>query len=125
MTFTDLTEHDTQRERNLTDLFVTAIEGGVNYWARVTEYRWNRPYGERYAVLVDMEDGTEYRLTPADMAKGLRRWHKAMPTRKTACGVALAKLVRTMNGEDFGFGFDAIDADCVAQYALLNELVYG
>lgn len=22
------------------DLFITAIEGGVNYWAEVLEYRW-------------------------------------------------------------------------------------
>jgi hypothetical protein len=127
MTFIDLTEGDTIKQRNLSDLFTTAIEGGMTSgWARITGYRWNAPYAERYATLVDYEDGTEYRLTPDLMATGLRRWYKAMPTRKTECGVALAEAVRTVGSAEFWAGdFDAIDADICAQYAVLADLIYG
>lgn len=128
MTFIDLTENDSPRQRNLSGIFTTAIEGGMTSgWARIHEYNWNAPYNERRAVLTDREDGVEYTLTPDLMEKGLRRWYEAEPTRVTECHAALSTLVNLVDdpGWDFGFGFDAIDADVVVQYALLGELTYG
>lgn len=29
-----------ERDKAYFDIFVTGIEGGINYWASVTEYRW-------------------------------------------------------------------------------------
>jgi hypothetical protein len=127
MSITDFDLLDTQKQQNLTSLFVTAIEGGVNYWARVIEYRWDAPYAERYAVLVDREDedGTEYRLTPDMMGTGLGRVAKAWPKHTNECGLGWVKAARSVTTADIGGDFDATDADIVCQFALFKELVYG
>lgn len=38
-----------QRQTFLTDIIITAVEGGINYWAAVEGYRWYQP---------DLEGGT-------------------------------------------------------------------
>jgi hypothetical protein len=112
---------DTARQQNLTDLFTTAIEGGINYWGSVSEYHWDRAWGERYAVVHDLEgddlpEGGK-RLTPEMMGTGLAKLATASPQRRTACGTTFAALSRRLGSDDFP-DFDATDADTIAQWAL-------
>ena len=120
---------DTSRQRNLTDLFVTAVEGGINYWSRVGGYVWDAPYAKRGVTVYEFGDSdvptAEYRLTPALMGKGLSLWAKNRPTALTQCGASVLGMAKTIGRADFDADYDAIDADIIAQYALLGEVVYG
>ena len=102
------------------DIFTTAIEGGVNYWADIESYQWNddKP-AEFKAVLLAIASrwgGTpvKYHVDLAVMMKGLTRYAETY-------GVArLASLL----DPDFG-DYDAIDADMIVQFGIFGKVVYG
>jgi hypothetical protein len=119
--------------RMLHDLFVTACEGGVNYWASFVEYRWSVDGDEPdldgfYAVLVDEEGGERFRLD----ADSLRRGLIAVATdptlsisstiRSTAVLLLVADRYPSMG---IDVDYDAYDADAIAQVGLFGEVVYG
>lgn len=115
-------------ERNITEydietVIVNALEGGSNYWVGVdnTTPEWsNRPKeipistwvakllidGET-VTLYDIEDETEFKLTLGKLIKGFELNAKHRPF-----------------DSDLENG-DGITADCILQYALFNEIVYG
>lgn len=115
------TETLTEKQVALVDLFSTAIEGGVNYWASVSGYRWSERFAwaDKGADLTETEyeDGETRRLTPALMLTGLNRVAKLCPGRRTNCGDTFAKLARTL-GTDDQSDYDAGDADVIAQFGL-------
>ena len=106
----------------ISDLMVTALEGGINYWCGKVEVKiqpvedWecaSDVIGLTNGVLelTDIEDPTEkWELNKKNFLKGLQQ---AM--------------------QDFGFGtiehmmdnYDADFADYLIQHALFNELVFG
>lgn len=108
------------------DLLIIAVEGGVNYWANIAEYRHSDP--DPHAVLVEVaEDGEprQHRLDLTDI-------HQAIfaVVRGDEFGYFPASLRRRLafqllNGEPDAGEFDASDADCIAQVAVLGEIVYG
>lgn len=126
-------ERSAERKEFLGALLTTAIEGGVNYWAQVVEYKWD--CDEPYAVLVDCEeaeeDEPERLLVDLDViARGIN---------KIASGevgfynmgyegdsnTRMLVLNRT-NGTDDRLGdYDALDADAVVQAGLFGEIVFG
>jgi len=115
-------------DRNITEydietVIVNALEGGSNYWVGVdnTTPEWsNRPKeipistwvakllidGET-VTLYDIEDKTEFKLTLDKLIKGFELNAKHRPF-----------------DSDLENG-DGITADCILQYALFNEIVYG
>lgn len=115
-------------DRNITEydietVIVNALEGGSNYWVGVdnTTPEWsNRPKkipistwvakllidGET-VTLYDIEDETEFKLTLDKLIKGFELNAKHRPF-----------------DSDLENG-DGITADCILQYALFNEIVYG
>jgi hypothetical protein len=129
------------RQQNLTDLFTTALEGGIGYWSLAYAYRWDCPWEARHALLAPCADGDtaeDWRtigvtmkthaigpdetvevavLTPAMMGTGLAKLAKASPDRRTACGTTFGALSRLIGSDDFP-DYDAGDADTIAQWAL-------
>lgn len=128
------------RQENLTDLFTTALEGGIGYWSVAYAYKHTCPYADRYALLAPCEDddldmwresGVRIQthavgpgqtvevavLTPAKMGTGLWKLAKACPQRRTSSGVTFATLSRHLGSDDFD-DYDAGDADVIAQFAL-------
>lgn len=93
-----------------TDILITAIEGGINYWAEVTDYS---PDGDRpFAVIREIEGRDEYRLTPTAMTAAANKVVTLYPNTRAA------GYIRTDN-------IDAEAADMIAQVACFGELVYG
>lgn len=122
----------------LFDVFVTALEGGINYWAGVDEYSiWLKddagttslPHKEDltgfFAVIVDAEDENEslVRVDNDTVFRGL----VACATKDVkhigshARNVARSLLFSTSDDVDF----DACDADQILQVGLFGEVVYG
>ena len=117
----------------LHDIFVTACEGGVNYWAMLGEYRWSTDGGvtedlEGFRATVydnesDEADRPAYVLDRTAMDRGYR----------LACGEWREKFVWQCDPDlpqpddvtEDGWDHDAFDADAIVQLGLLGDVVYG
>jgi hypothetical protein len=135
---TTTTRRSPERAQFLADVITTATEGGIQYWARVTGYRWYSPdldggtaepgpggTANAWVELVDAEedDGKRHRVTVDDIARvlnGLRA--DAVPKYWNADAVRRAIAA---NRENDGGDIDAGDADCLLQLAIFGEVVYG
>ena len=111
-------------EEDLKDILITALEGGIGYWACLdnTEGAWseqpeNMPTSEyAWKILYDCgtlhftdeeDDDAEYALNLADFFKGI--------------GLAI-------KNKDWDGDMDTLDAcvaDCIMQYAMIGSVVYG
>ena len=110
------------RNQLIDDLFVTACEGGINYWASVSQYHWTG--GELLAVIHDMEDdGKTYTVDRKVMSRGYRlacgEWRDRL-----AWSTARPPLVVTERTRD-EWDFDAYDADMILQLGIFGDVVYG
>lgn len=122
-----------------TDILVAGVEGGVNYWAAVSKYKWGDaeleggslavPKGRKRdatAILHNAEDGERVgKITPQGVLTAVR----AIAGDNTWSGYGWDGKLRTrcvmLLDDPREDDFDAADADCIIQRALLGELVYG
>ena len=102
----------TLTDKDVQDIFVTAMEGGINYWATVLLYDWpkiqakivNEDTGKRYEVdAMTVLDGIEYIASRAG-----QDWYAG----------PLMDRIETKN-------YDASDADVIIQAGLFGDVVYG
>lgn len=133
-----------RRDEAYFDIFITALEGGINYWAACNEYRWmlqgadpTQPFDDIQdvtgfrAVIFDHEDGDKDTATGDDLkvidraaiARGVSKyveWAKdhTQPYLKRA-----AIDLRDGNWDDLDV--DATIADCIVQFAIFGEVVFG
>lgn len=124
-------------DRLLLDLFTTALEGGINYWASVNEYHWRldcemadgdldsvSDFRGFYAKVLDMEDGDALLLVNRSvMAKG---YEMATTSHRGEISWSADEppVVVTAESRD-DWDFDAGDADCILQLGVFGEVVYG
>lgn len=123
-----------KREEFLADILTTAIEGGINDWAEVHEYRWeNLAHRDYFAVIADMEDEDfePVKITIDTIAKGIgviKSWKKEKNFEPNYFGDGGAYwrqflLADRTNGDDGDY--DAIVADWIVQAGIFGEIVYG
>lgn len=103
------------------DVFNNAIEGGIQYWSRVTEYHWDDPDPAAvHALVVETEvydhEPETHRITLATVVTGIERI-LAKPQLRTG-------LVANIFAMDAG-DIDADDADVIVQMGLFNEVTFG
>lgn len=119
--------------QDIEDIMVTALEGGIGYWARLDNtgdaYK-NAPKEEPVSITCAREllagnnvffedveeDGSEYVLNLHMLLKGIGQWIDANMT-------SLKGLV--MHGSIDTYDIDAAIADEIIQYALFGEIVFG
>ena len=109
-----------QRTQFYWDVFVTACEGGVNYWASV----WDYSPATGTATLVDGDTGDKHNLSLATIRRGFRRVvDPSLRTFKIGNNVTsmIAGAYATLDAGDI----DADLADTIVQVGLFNEIVYG
>lgn len=134
------------------DLITTAVEGAINYWASVSDYTWAGPgYGhsdgrpwadgdtQHVSVTVYETDGDDpehgHTVDVAAMRVALLRvvageckpfftpgYERRYETRVVD---ALRKVAAGTPLDQTDYDFDASDADCMMQLAVLGEVVYG
>lgn len=93
---------------NGTDILVTAIEGGIGYWADVEAYS----PANGLATIRDAEEGHVFKLTAGELTAAAKKVVELYPT---SIG---AEYIRQ---EDI----DAEAADMIVQVACFGEVVYG
>ncbi|MFA5207376.1 MAG: hypothetical protein WC428_01850 [Candidatus Paceibacterota bacterium] len=125
-----ITTTHTFSKEDISDLIVTALEGGINYWCRKAKIKldtegnyFNVPKEDQdkviYAsdaisyggtlILFDAESTDKWELNLENVQKGIQ-----MHCEKR--NIAPAGLMDN---------YDAEDADCIVQYAVFNELTFG
>jgi hypothetical protein len=117
------------RDQYLLDIFTTALEGGINYWAAVDQYRWSvehdghtPDYREFHARIRDAEgDDVAYAVNRKVIAKGYQL--AATEWRSKLCwSTEPPPLVIT---DDTDWDYDAGDADMIVQLGLFGNVIYG
>lgn len=140
------------RKRLCHNIFTTALEQGINYWATITAYHWRKAddSGEVdtynacdidgfYADIVETEDAEEdeegkikgkaHRIDAAVIDRGI---NAVVNLTATFGGEGinpnglLRRLCYALNGPGGNdVDFDANDADNIVQIGLFNDVVYG
>lgn len=119
------------------DILTTAIEGGIGYWACldndtpewkdarkrfVEKNNGQKPYycdvafelmvkGDPVVFLDEQDDDKELKMYYDDFVRGCKLFEQHS-------NVVLSDYIE--NG-----AFDAIDADCIIQYAVFGDIIYG
>lgn len=122
-----------EREEFLAEVITSAVEGGTGYWAQVSQYQYTHNgelhvyCGEKVegeiasATLVDMEDEKEYTIRVDDIARGIGRIrHEDAKINST-----IRKSIMHADIDNDAGEIDADGADCIVQFAVFSELVYG
>lgn len=133
-----------ERSQFLTDVLTGAVEGGINYWAQVSDYHWfsptldggtaEHPEGQANAYVTIHETGDDpsdpdlvvRTIGIDDIARALGEI-KANPQRPgpewmdsgTVASILLAD--RTSDAGEI----DAGVSDCIVQVVLFGKVVYG
>lgn len=112
-----------KREQFIQDLFVTAIEGGIDYWANFQSINKIDKPGDTLgwwyeSVHIIDDDGDSYVIDKNTIVKGINMLVKLNADRDKHL-----ILANRTNGDDGDF--DALDADKIVQFGLFGELVYG
>lgn len=126
-----------QRTRMYRDILITAIEGGINYWASVLHYDPDIDYATHdsgdgiHAVIVEDADGAKSQtIDTKAIRSAMSKLHKGE-------GYSLRSHVETPEWwkkkwrkayrecADGSWDFDAADADQIVQVAVFGEVVYG
>jgi hypothetical protein len=113
----------------LSDIFVTAIEGGSSYWANIIAEP--NPYREEQyepfylsAKFVDLEDSSSVhngKIAVRDLTKGL----KNILDPKFVCSGRLKGLCLQLLADPDAADYDAYDADAIIQATLFNDIIFG
>jgi hypothetical protein len=102
----------------LSDVKITALEGGINYWAKVLSYnKYSREH-----LIQDLESNDKWYISNAVIFKGLNRI-LSNPKFQIASRIKQYILNGVME-KDSGH-IDAEAADCIVQAGLFNEIVFG
>lgn len=116
---------DRGRTDFLVNVVVTAVEGGVGYWAELREYKWSEDenrYMTGASVEVDAQDGKGWRTVNLDtIREGLAKIKESSFQINPA---VLSAILMGDRNNDAG-EIDSEAADCIIQAGLFGELVYG
>lgn len=119
-----------ERKQFLFDIFVTALEGSIKYWAAAKTYKWKKEGSDDedldnfHAVVVDAEDEDafpESTINQDTIVKGVNRILKGGFQIRDD----IRESVKSGNEDNDACYIDADAADCIVQAGLFNDIVFG
>lgn len=108
----------------LSDIIITAVEGGIGYWAQIKHYGWKNGPASVYVRETD-DDGTpsgEWKKVTIDL---IEKALKKIINLEVDTNEYIVKICAGAFALKDAIEFDAPMADVVVQVALLNEIKYG
>lgn len=111
----------TARQQFLNDVLITAVEGGINYWAEVSDYDHGDDVRVASVRILDLEDGREYRLTAKMLANPIMQIINGPVQVRDDIRIAIFDGERLLDAAEI----DAECADVIVQVALFGRIVYG
>ena len=131
-----------ERSEFLSDVITTAVEGGIGYWAKVSEYRWYSPsldggsathedgVANAYVTVHEREGHDMELVSESGTHVGLDDVASAIATISDP-SVVLAlhndyrkRITAASRFNDAG-DLDAGDCDVIVQVAVLGDVIYG
>ena len=113
-------------EQTLEDLVVTALEGGINYWAllhnEIEDFYAGEDPGEATSIVVwhRLRDGKPVGFSDQEEDEG-EIWFLTLEKLLNGIKLNAEKRPFDCNLENM----DAVTADCIFQYALFGAIIYG
>ena len=134
-----MTEFTPERQDFLNTIIITAVEGGINYWASVQAYEHTPVAWANVVPVADLEedeDPLEYHLSPAKVEIAVNRILRAVVCsdaelpkyfpKHQAEALVIASMANDPCPDVSGaMDIDADFADSIVQVALFGEVVYG
>jgi hypothetical protein len=123
----------TEREQFLSDVLVTAVEGGINYWAAVSDYSFTDADGNdvpatvKVHEMIDVGGGYEevgVPITTKEIDAAIKRIMNLEDDIKYLGNYTRSLVLQASMENDAG-DIDADIADTIMQIAVLGEVVYG
>jgi len=132
----------TNKDRALMDVFTTACEGGINYWANFRKYHWcldgsgdldkmDYQNFEAHITLADDDRKDEIVINRQVIEHGIDEIGKRLVGHDFRLSpyhtMAILELWRIVNAEgnlDY-LDYDADTADLIVQQGLFGEIIYG
>ena len=102
---------------HLDSILVGAFEGGSNYWAEKVKVKDDDYKGAEFASEVISKGGELYIYADGDQSVHLLT--------KTSLINGLQQYLNESKHKNWPDGGDAYTDDCILQYALFEEVVYG
>jgi hypothetical protein len=117
------------RKQFLFDVFVTAMEGGIGYWAYAEEYHYSNNGTEDlegfYALVSDCEgDETFPDNSTINQKVIVTGVNKIINDKDVKISETIRKRIAKASMLNDAGIIDADDADCIVQVGLMGELVF-
>ena len=122
------TTHTFSKE-DISDLIVTALEGGINYWCRKAVIKKDTE-GNYFNVLPEDQDKVVYASDAISYGGTLILYDAESPDKwelnleNVQKGIKMHCEKRNIAPAGLMDNYDAEDADCIVQYAVFNEVVF-
>jgi hypothetical protein len=116
---------------DINDLIVGALEGGINYWCRKAKIKRGTDGFSYFGVAEEDQDKVVYASDVIGYngtlilfdAESSDKWELTLEN--VLKGIKMHCTNRHIAPSGLMDNYDAEDADCIVQYALFNELVFG
>lgn len=121
--------HSAERKQFVFDVFTTALEGGISYWAKVDEYHWRDSSGNEdlegfRAAIRDAEDpGDQLSVDATVIDRGISLFDPIASERPAGHYWRQFLDANRTNGADGDY--DAGVADAIVQLGLFGKIIYG
>lgn len=120
-----MTTKTAERTDFLGGVLISAVEGGIGYWAQVRSYSYKQERGRITDVRAKLRDIELER--PADwtdidldtIERGLEH------IKSNSVDVLFVRRIRAAEKENDASDIDSDDADVILQTALFGEVIYG
>lgn len=103
------------RVKKIDDILITAIEGGINYWACVVDYQPDNGY----AKIRVTNDETDHLDKEFEVSRGKIR--RGLQLLKESENEGLRNVHLSITSEDY----DSSDADACIQMAIFGDVLFG
>ncbi len=112
-----------ERTEFLNDVFTTALEGGIGYWAYAEEYENNSD--DYFAVVVDAEDENAFDKSTINQETIVKGINKIMNDETLKISQDLRQHITEASRTNDASNIDAGDANSIVQVGLFKELVFS
>ena len=113
-------------DKEIVNIYTTALEGGIGYWAVCDEYRWQYLYEDYDNDIVKPLDPDQVLVVLSDTEETDFKDEELTPAKiRTGTKLLIEKFPHLYQILDNEFHVDADGADAIVQLGLFGEVVYG
>ena len=110
-----------ERKEFLSDVVITAVEGGIGYWAEVKDYQFGSDEASAMIRVNDDPDMPWRTLSIHTIQRGIKR----LATGKYGINQTLLDWIVGGSATNEAGNIDSDCADVIVQVGILDEIVYG